>query len=111
MTRENFKEILERYYVSGQTQPMFCKAEGVTFYQFQYYLRRYGKVRSGKPVVREKGSFTPIEVSPTPMTPSGVFSSENKPWLRITTAKGLVFEFSSVLEAGYVDTLLGNASI
>ncbi len=103
MNRTNFTEILHRYRKSGQTQRAFCLSEELPFNKFQYYFRRYGK-DSGS------ASFIPIKLtgnSPK-MNPS---AWETKPWLRLTTAKGMVLEFSHFIEVGYVKAILGDASV
>lgn len=74
-SQSQWREILTRYEVSGQSQRDFCRAEGLALATFLRWRRRLGSVSTARPVAEQSRAQPAVD----PFVELGM-SSEGRGW-------------------------------
>lgn len=55
--------LVKKWQQSGQSQKAFSKAHGLKAHTFQYWVKKYEKEHSSKPLPKDTSEFVPLLVS------------------------------------------------
>ena len=97
--------LVKKWQQSGQSQKAFSKAQGLKAHTFQYWVKKYEKEHSSKPLSKDTRQFVPILVS----NQSGDVVGTNTQ-IKLSYPNGVWIELPSQVSLNYLKTLiaLGN---
>jgi hypothetical protein len=97
-TESHWRQLIEEWSRSGQTQPAFCRQRDVSLWSFRSWRGRLLK-RDGQRTRRSPRRFTPVEVIP----------SANGSTVEITLTNGRTLRVPSALDPQQVGRLISVA--
>ena len=96
--------LVKKWQQSGQSQKAFSKAHGLKAHTFQYWVKKYEKENSSKPLSKDTSQFVPLLVS----NQSGDVGTSAQ--IKLSYPNGVCLEFPSQVSLNYLRNLiaLGN---
>lgn len=73
-SREQWRELLERFEHSGQSREEFCRAQGLTLSSFAHWRRALGKTAAGRRDIAGPPVF--LELTPPASASAGIWDLE-----------------------------------